>query len=85
MVTFTHKIADRNGLHARNALRLVQGARTLEHQIYVVCKGRRADVCQVIGLMGLMARCGDELVFSIEGPQEKERVKELQELVEEVL
>lgn len=86
MVTFTHKIADANGLHARNAMGLVQGARALaHHQIHVGCKGRRVDACQVMGLMGLTARCGDELVFSIEGPQEEEGAKALQALAEEIL
>ena len=52
MVTFNHMIADANGLHARNAMHLVKGARALGCQVYVDCKDRRADACQVMELMG---------------------------------
>lgn len=33
-------------------MHLVKGARALGCQVYVDCKGRRADACQVMELMG---------------------------------
>lgn len=85
MVTFAHKISDVNGLHARNAMSLVLEVRKLNSRIYVSCKGRKADAGQIMNLMGLAARCGDELIFTVEGRQETDEAQILEKQVGKIL
>lgn len=85
MITFVHKVADANGLHARNAMRLAHAAMACDCQVYVSCKGRTADARQVFNLMGLIAKQGDELVFRLDGAGEEEGARSLKQVVKEVL
>lgn len=85
MITFVHKVADANGLHARNAIRLAHAAMACDCQVYVTCRGKMADARQVFDLMGLIARQGDELVFRLDGAGEEEGARSLQQVAEEVL
>ncbi len=85
MVTFVHKIADVNGLHARNAMGLAHAAMACDCQVYVSCKGKTADAKQVFNLIGLLAKKEDELVFRLDGADEEESARTLQEVAKAVL
>lgn len=85
MVTFTHKIADPNGLHARSAAYLAQFGTECGCRVHVACKGSAADMRQMMGLMKLRAKCGDTLEFRIEGEGEEDTAEKLKALAGELL
>ena len=85
MVTFTHKISDPNGLHARSAAYMAQFAMERECRIRVACRDCAADMRQLMGLMRLRAKCGDVMEFKVEGVSEEQTVKELKTLAGELL
>lgn len=80
MITFSHVIQGVEGLHARPVALICAEAKPFESAVRVSCG--RAVVCasDLMGLMGLDARQGDELVVAIEGPDEQacaERMREV--------
>lgn len=85
MVTFTHKICDPNGLHAKSAAYLAQFGAGCQCRIRVSCKDSAADIRQLMGLMGLRAKRGDILEFKVEGEGEEAAAGELRVLVAKVL
>lgn len=85
MITFIHKIADRNGLHARNAICLMRTAMDYDCAISVTCNGKTADAKQVLALMGLGIKCGEELTFCLEGTQENQAAEHLKALAGQML
>ncbi len=85
MVTFRHKIADPNGLHARSAAYLAQFGMGCGCRIRVACKGSAADARQLMGLMRLRAKCGDVLEFCVEGESEEQTAEKLKTFAGELL
>ena len=77
MQEFTHVIADAAGLHARPVTQVVAAAMAWQSAVSVSCRGRSAAGTDLMGLMGLDARCGDELAVHVEGPDEDEAAKAL--------
>ena len=71
MKTFTHKIADPVGLHARPAGLLVKKAKEFQSQITLEKEGAQADAKKLMALMGLGAAKGDAVKVTISGPDEE--------------
>lgn len=69
-VEFSHVIADAQGLHARPVTRICAAAGQWESEISVSCGDAVASATDLMGLMGLCARRGDELTVRVEGPDE---------------
>lgn len=82
MQTFSHTIADPLGIHARPAGKLAQCAAKFKSQITVEKAGKNADGKRLLALMCLGARCGDTLVFSIQGEDETAALAALQTFCE---
>jgi len=85
MVIFTHKITNKDGLHAMNAMRFVRICTEYDCQIHVACREKTADAKQVLKLMGLAAGFGDELTICVEGDGEAQAGEHLKALVREIL
>ncbi len=85
MITFTYIISDANGLHARNALQVARAAEGYQCRIQVSSGGKTANGKQVLSLIGLSARKGAELLFSMDGEDEAEAAAYLQAWVKEVI
>ena len=85
MVTFIHKIADPNGLHAINAARLARFCRDCPARVRVACRDTAADARQMMGLMKLRAKQGDVLEFRVEGTDEEDAAEKLKVLAGELL
>ena len=85
MITFTYMISDGDGLHARNALQVARAAEDYKCSIKVSSGGKTANGKQVLSLIGLSARKGAELVFSLDGEDEEKAAAYLQALVKEVV
>ena len=69
------------GLHARAAARFVQAAGRFRSRITLAGDGRTADGKSILGLLALIARQGTSLILSADGPDEREAVRCLSDLV----
>ncbi len=70
MREFSHVIVGSEGLHARPVARICSEARLWESSITVALGPRSSDAKDLMGLMGLMARRGDELTVMVDGADE---------------
>ena len=70
MKSFTYRIEDPNGMHARPAGALATQAKKFESEITVRVGEKKADGKRLLSLMSLGAVHGGELVFQIEGADE---------------
>ena len=70
MKTFTYRINDPNGMHARPAGTIAAQAKKFESEITVRVGEKRADGKRLLSLMSLGATCGCELHFEIVGKDE---------------
>lgn len=81
MRSFVHVIMDREGLHARSCVIIVNEASKWKSDITVSVEDEDADAKRMGSLVGLRARRGDALVVSCEGPDEAEAAVALESLM----
>lgn len=79
MNTFTYVITDENGIHARPAGLLVKFAKSTADRITVRNMGKTADATKLFALMGLAAKKGDTIEFTVSGENCEETSKKLRE------
>ncbi len=72
MQEFSHVIADPAGLHARPVASIASEALKWRSAATVTRDADAVAASDLMGLMGLDARCGDTLVVRVEGPDEQE-------------
>ncbi len=70
MITFTHTIADPQGIHARPAGFLVREIQKFTSAVTIEKGAKKADGKKLFNIMSLAAKCGDEIVVSIDGEDE---------------
>ena len=85
MKTFTYKIKDDAGIHARPAGLLVKRAEKFESEIEVNLNGKTADAKRLFSLMSLGAAKGDEISGKISGGDEDAAEAELSSFFSENL
>lgn len=86
MQQFTHIISDPLGIHARPAGLLAKIARDFSGTTITVDKnGETVKVSQLIKLMGLGIRQGDEVTVTAEGSEEAEAITAVQRFFSENL
>lgn len=79
MTSFQYTITEEVGLHARPAGQLVKQAQGHpDHNITISKADKAADAKRLFAVIGLAVRKGDEVTFTVEGPQEEEVARELQ-------
>lgn len=85
MIEFTHSIASAMGLHARPVAYIARCV--LDHQsaVTVTCCNQTVDGQDMVGLMGLDARCNDELAIAVSGPDEEDTARELKKICQQTL
>ena len=71
MKTFTYRIEDPNGMHARPAGMLAAFAKRFDAEIRVEANGKKADGKRLLSLMSLGAVHGTELCFFVSGSDEE--------------
>ena len=71
MVSFTHVIVGSEGLHARPVAQICSQASKVESAVTVRLGLATASATDLMGLMCLDARKGDELEIMVEGPHEQ--------------
>lgn len=80
MVEFSHVISDPEGLHARPVAQVCVAASAWESTVSVSCGDACASARDLMGLMGLCACKGDELVVRVEGEDEDDCAEALREV-----
>ena len=83
MRELTHVIVDPEGLHARNAASLACEARNWQSVVSVTVGSSGCDGSDLMGLMALDARSGDEMTVRVEGPDERAAFSALSSLLGE--
>lgn len=85
METFEFKVRVSVGIHVRNALLLSQNSAQYQSDI-ALCKGdHRVNAKKLMDIMVLRVRCGDEIRFVLEGPDEKKAVLKIKDFCEKNL
>ncbi len=86
MQQFNYVINDPLGLHARPAGLLAKLAKPYADTVITVTKGdKTVKASQLMKLMSLAAKNGDEVVVAAEGPQEEEAIAALKAFFQENL
>lgn len=86
MQQFNYVINDPLGLHARPAGLLAKLAKPYADTVITVTKGdKTVKASQLMKLMNLAAKNGDEVVVAAEGPQEEEAIAALNAFFQENL
>ncbi len=71
------------GLHARAAAKLVQVAEQYKSDIKILKDNVEADGKSILGVLLLAAPVGSELIFRIDGEDEEQAIKAIEELIED--
>lgn len=72
MKEFTYVITDKEGIHARPAGLLVKEATKYQSAITLHKDDKSGDAKRIFAVMGLAAKCGQELRVTVEGADEAE-------------
>lgn len=80
MTELTVKVVNRAGLHTRPAATLVKLTSKYKSNVMIEKDGFRINGKSIIGVMTLAAEMGSELLFEIDGEDEVEMAKEIEEL-----
>lgn len=85
MKEFTYTITDPEGIHARPAGILVKEAAKYTCAVTIAKDGREVDAKRILGVMGLGAKCGNEIVLKTDGEDEETAMAELSKFLQENL
>jgi len=80
MIEKIFKINNKHGLHARPAAHLVKVAGQFKSNIKIMKDGYEINGKSIMGVMMLAAEPGSEVLFIIDGQDEKEALIGIQEL-----
>lgn len=80
MIEFSHQIRDAEGLHARPVAAICGEVQRWKSNVYVACRGAESSGRDLMGLMALNARRGDELAVRIDGEDEQACARALREV-----
>ncbi len=80
MITQELMVLNELGIHARVASRIVRCANGFASTIHAKKEGKQFDLKTVLGVMTLNTKCGDSLLIEMEGPDEAEAAKAIEEL-----
>ncbi len=82
MKSFSYKIIDEIGIHARPAGLLVKEAKEFESEITIRVGDRAASAKKLMAVMGLNVKCGNIVVVEIEGSDEDAALDRLRKFFE---
>ncbi len=75
-------IANKLGLHARPSALLVSATSKYESDIFFTKNGLRVNGKSIMGVMMLAAEKGAEIIVEISGPDEKEAMEKILEVIQ---
>lgn len=82
MLQQTTTIMNKLGLHARAAAKFVTQASLFDSDINLIRNGQNVNGKSIMGVMMLAAAKGSEIELVIDGPDEKQAMQSLLELIE---
>lgn len=85
MKEFKYIIKDKEGIHARPAGLFVKEAATFPCTVTIRKGEKEVDAKRIFGVMGLGAKCGEEIIVKTEGEKEEEAIEALSRFLEENL
>lgn len=85
MRSFVYVITDRVGIHARPAGMLVKEAQQYRSEILVSKGEKEADAKNLMKIMSLGAKCGDEISVTVSGEDEEEACAAMESVLREKL
>lgn len=85
MKEFKYVLTDKEGIHARPAGMLVKKANEFESKIMIGKGEKSADAKRIFGVMGLGAKCGEEIFLTAEGGDEEQAMTALEAFLKENL
>ncbi|MEK6815671.1 MAG: HPr family phosphocarrier protein [Nitrospirota bacterium] len=83
MIQRAVRVRNRLGIHARAAAAIVQRASRFQAEVAIERNGARVNGKSILGIMMLAAAAGTEIVIAAQGPDEREAVTALVDLVED--
>ncbi len=81
MIEKKFKITNKHGLHARPAAQLVKVAGQFDADIKILKDGLEVNGKSIMGVMMLAAEPGSEIELHINGGDEKEALKAIEDLI----
>ena len=78
MKEFTYFITDKEGIHARPAGALVKEAAAFPCSVTIAKGDKEVDAKRIFGVMGLGAKCGEEITVRTDGEKEDEAIAALE-------
>jgi Phosphotransferase System HPr (HPr) Family len=81
MTSYTIRIQNKIGLHARPAVLLIETAKKYSCRLMITKDGKTTDLHSMISLLCMQIKMGDEVIISADGENENEAVQELVELI----
>jgi phosphocarrier protein HPr len=85
MIEFTHKIDDKEGLHARPVSKVVEHAKKFDSGITLAVGERSASASELMDVLALDACYGETLTVRVAGPDEKKAAKDMKKVLKDVL
>lgn len=85
MKEFKYTVTDELGIHARPAGLLVKKAGEFQAKVILATNGKEVDAKRVLGVMGLGAKKGIEVVIKADGADEDAAIKALSDFMKENL
>ncbi len=85
MKEFEYTITDPIGIHARPAGLLVKLLAAIKSDVKVAKGEKIVNAKSILGIMGLQAKQGEAIKFIIEGADEEEAIKKVEDFLKENL
>lgn len=82
MIEKTYKVIAETGIHARPATLLVQTAGKFESEITLEYKGKKVNLKSIMGVMSLGIGKDAEIKIIVEGSDEENAIKSLEEVMQ---
>lgn len=78
MITIKYTIKDPEGIHARPAGEMVKLLKTFASTITISKGEQTVDAKRILGVMGLAAKQGQEIIMAVEGADEEKAAQEIE-------
>ena len=82
MKKFTYTLTDEVGIHARPAGMLAKEATKYESKIVLSVNGKSAEATKLMAIMGLGAKCGQEVEVEVTGADEDKAYEDVKAFFE---
>ena len=81
MTTITYVIKDELGIHARPAGLITKTVKGFQSKVMMGRPEKMVDASKIIGIMSLGMKCGEEITLTVDGPDEADAVRALEEFL----